>query len=331
MRTCCAGLLLLATAITAQAESFFPRTVGTSWEYDRTGAEPGRVTVRIAELAATDGRDLLKLETLTNGNLVKSDWLSIDEQGVFEQRRRIGEQDPVQFNPPRLLLPMPLQVGTTWELDDEVEGSEMHQRFEVLAEENVTVPAGKFRAWHYRCEQPWPISISIDRWFVTGTGVIKDITATHGPGGRLLARTALVLTKFTLAPPPPEPPPSAAISAASPNPTWAAKISLEVMKEREGEPTTTFQADAPNIFVRWEGRNLPVGSVVRVAWIAEDVGDLAEPNFIVDQSNTEVTSSEFGARFTLSRPKDGWAPGKYRVELYLNDILTQKVDVTIKE
>jgi hypothetical protein len=44
---------------------------------------------------------------------------------------------------------------------------------------------------------------------------------------------------------------------------------------------------------------------------------------------TALESAEFGARFTLSRPTDGWAAGKYRVEVYLGEELLQKLNVTI--
>jgi hypothetical protein len=70
---------------------------------------------------------------------------------------------------------------------------------------------------------------------------------------------------------------------------------------------------------------------VRVAWIAEDVGDIVEPNFVIDETETELTTAKFGARFTLSRPRDGWAAGKYRLELYLDDQLTQTVKINIRD
>ena len=107
-------------------------------------------------------------------------------------------------------------------------------------------------------------------------------------------------------------------------------MTLEVAKERDGKPQDQFASDVTNIFVRWNGEHLPVGSFVRVAWIAEDVGDLVPRNFVIDETETEVTTSTFGARFTLSRPKDGWAAGKYRLDLYLDDTLIQTAKVTIR-
>jgi len=324
-------ILLLCGTIAARADPFFPETVGTTWEYDHAGAEPNRLTVRIAGQDLAPGRDLLKLETLAEDRVLKTELLSAGEHGVILHERRIAESASVPFNPPRVLLPIPLQVGTTWELDDEVEGSPMHQSFKVVALEKITVPAGLFQAYHLHCEQPWPISVSVDRWFAPGVGFIKEITTIHGPGGRLLSRVVSALTKFTLAPPPPEPPPSAIISTAAPQPVAPPKITVQIAKERDGERTTSFRSDSPNIYVRWEGENLPINSVVRVVWIAEDVGEVAEPNFIVDQTETEITSSEFSARFTLSRPSDGWAEGKYRLEVYLDNVLAEKLEVTIKD
>ena len=104
-----------------------------------------------------------------------------------------------------------------------------------------------------------------------------------------------------------------------------------VSAERDGDSVTDFRADAPNIYIRWDGTNLPLHGGVRVAWVAEDVGGIADPNFIVDQSETEVRNATFGGLVTLSRPKDGWAAGKYRVEVYLDEQPLKSIPVTISE
>ncbi len=102
-------------------------------------------------------------------------------------------------------------------------------------------------------------------------------------------------------------------------------------KTPDGPAATEFPADTPNFYVRWRGANLPTGSVVRFTWVAEDVGDIVDPNFIVDQKNLQVNTPNVSGRFTLSRPPDGWAPGKYRVDLYLDDRLTSSLAITIQE
>lgn len=310
------------------AEPLVQLTPGTIWEYLRTGAEPAAVTVRVAGKEQSAGKELFKIETLVGTVVTRTDFVTLDERGLLSHARIGTDGKRVTLDPPQTLIPAKLQTGAKWELDDEVAGTAMRQKFSVVGEEEVVVPAGSFRAFRLRCEEPWPISVTIDRWFAPGTGVVKEVVTTRGPTGRLMSRVAMSLQKIGLTAPAPE-------ATPKPRPTPvefpSPRITLEVAKDREGEAQTAFKSDVPNIFVRWSGENLPANAYVRVAWIAEDVGDLVEKDFIVDETETEVTSPDFGARFTLSRPKDGWAPGKYRVELYLEEELAQTVHVTIND
>ena len=104
---------------------------------------------------------------------------------------------------------------------------------------------------------------------------------------------------------------------------------MEVSSDPAGGLKTEFKSNVANIYVRWHGHDLPEGARVRVAWVAEDVGDLVEPNFIIDETETVAAAPDASARFTLGRPPDGWAEGKYRVEFYVDDILAETVRVTI--
>jgi len=103
---------------------------------------------------------------------------------------------------------------------------------------------------------------------------------------------------------------------------------------RENQASTPCQRDVPAIggrpFDVSAGRDLPENARVRVAWVAEDVGGLVEPGFIIDETETIAPIQNASARFTLARPPDGWAEGKYRLEFYINDTLTETVNVTIR-
>ena len=119
--------------------------------------------------------------------------------------------------------------------------------------------------------------------------------------------------------------------AASPEETAtpSKKLTVEVSHDPAGGLKTQFKSDVANIYVRWRGHELPDRARVRVAWVAEDVGDLVEPNFIIDETETVAPAPDASARFTLGRPPDGWAEGKYRVEFYVDDVLVETVRVTI--
>jgi hypothetical protein len=109
------------------------------------------------------------------------------------------------------------------------------------------------------------------------------------------------------------------------------KLTVEVSSDPGGGLKTTFKSHVANIYVRWHGHDLPEGAKVRVAWVAEDVGDLVEPNFVIDETETVAPSPNASVRFTLGRPPDGWAEGKYRVEFYVDGALVETVRVTIDQ
>ena len=361
MRKSFLAIALVLGAVFARAEALLPTAEGTSWEYESTEALPGAAPVRsvIAVRAGRqllDGKEAVKLETLSGNAVSKTELVSVDQNGIVCLARSGKDGKIAKLNPPEPIIAAPLEVGAAWELEGEVLGIKMHQRFAVVAEENVTVPAGNYRAFHLQCEDSSLMSIKLDRWFTPGTGFVKETTVLRGPG--MVQRVTLELTRFTEviskpvvspSPTPPKPaepqpessPKSAATvspettlselaaSPAAPAATPSKKLTVEVSSDPAGGPKTQFKSDVMNIYVRWRGHELPEGATIRVAWVAEDVGDLVEPNFIIDETESVAPAPDASARFTLGRPPDGWAEGKYRVEFYVDDLLVETVRVTI--
>ena len=354
MRNFLLAFALFLAAVSVRADQLLPTGEGTSWEYDSTEALTGAapvnsvVTVR-ASKQLLDGKEVVKFETLSGNVVSKTELVRADENGIACLARSGKDGKMAKLDAPETIIPAPLKVGASWDLEREAAGIKTHQRCTVMPEENVTVPAGRFRAFHLQCEDASLISIKSDRWFVPGTGFVKETTVVRGPG--LLQRTTLELNKITPSSAAPEPPkqqpesspkPVAAVApattppepAASPEEKTAApskKLTVEVSGDPAGGLKTEFKSDAANIYVRWHGHDLPEGARVRVAWVAEDVGDIVETNFVIDETETVAATPDASARFTLGRPPDGWAEGKYRVEFYVDDILTETVKVTISK
>ncbi len=364
MRKSFLAVALLIAAVSARADQLLPTGEGTTWEYDSTetvtGAPPthSTVTVRVGR-QLLDGKGVVKLETLSNNVVSKTELVSVDEKGIACLGRIGKDGKLVKLNPPEPIIAAPLKVGGTWESEGEAAGVKMHQRFTVLAEENVTVPAGKFRAFRLQCKDSSLMSITLDRWFVPGTGFVKETIVVRGPG--VMQGTTLELNKISevlpkpvaatspAAPKPAEPSPVASpksVAAASPvapspepaaspeetvaaPPAPAKKLTVEVSSDPAGGLKTQFKSSVVNIYVRWHGHDLPDGARIRVAWVAEDVGDLVEPNFVIDETETVAPGPDASARFTLGRPPDGWAEGKYRVEFYVDDLPVETVPVLI--
>jgi hypothetical protein len=359
MRKLFPAALLLLAVVAVRADQLLPTAEGTTWEYDSaetlTGTAPVRsiVTVR-ASKQLLDGKEVVRLETRSGDVVSKTELVNVDEKGIICLARGGKDGKIAKLNPPETIVAAPLKVGGAWEVEGEAAGMKMHQRFTVVAEEEVTVPAGNFQAFHLQSEDSSLMSIKFDRWFVPGTGFVKETTVVRGPG--MMQRVTLELRKITevLSPPvaspsiaaskPPQsdsPPPSAAgVSpvgspsgpAASPAEQATApskKLTVEVSSDPAGGLKTQFKPDVANIYVRWRGHDLPEGAKVRVAWVAEDVGDLVDPNFVIDETESVAPAPNASARFTLGRPPDGWAEGKYRVEFYVDDTLIETVRVTI--
>jgi len=68
---------------------------------------------------------------------------------------------------------------------------------------------------------------------------------------------------------------------------------------------------------------------VRAVWIAESVSEVAPPDYKVDEASTIADSPNSFGTFTLSQPDDGWAPGDYRVEFYVDEALAETVKLRI--
>ncbi len=160
------------------------------------------------------------------------------------------------------------------------------------------------------------MSVTIDRWFVDGVGFVKGITTLRSPTGDLLHRRTLELAQL----------PSTETKAKG----VMKKLSVGVSSEPIGDFKTEFPTTTQNLYARWQGLDIREGAKVRAVWIAEDVGDIAPPNYKIDEAKAVAASPDAHGTFILSRPEDGWAPGKYRVEFYLDDILVDTVKLEIK-
>jgi hypothetical protein len=357
----CLAAALLLEATPVRAEELLPSAVGTVWQYDSTeefggpAAAPtvhSTITVRLGR-EKMDDKEFLKFETLAGDTLIKTELMTVDEHGIVCHARGGRDGKMAKLDPPEIILPVTLSKGDTWDTEGEVAGMQMHQHFTVVAEESVTVGAGRFRAFHLHCEESALLSTALDRWFASGTGFVKETTVVRGPSGAFLQRQTLELNKQPAVVVQPSPPsradadeqkqlptgpsievrPTDSGANAEPNERSSArgkKLLVEVSGDPAGGLTTEFPSDVPHIYVRWHGRGLPEGAKVRVAWIAEDVGDIVEPNFVVDETETAASAPDSSARFTLGRPPDGWAEGKYRLEFYVDGSLEETVKVTIK-
>ena len=180
--------LVGCTSPPPRAERYVPPAMGTSWTYQLSnsgsfGTYQGPTTLRMSE-GQWQGRKLLRYDTdsgatLQDGNV-----------GTVVVLNRTG--DPVMAYDPPLTFVFPLEVGKTWTHQHTLtiwpgpQRVPMTSTWAVEAYEDVTVPAGTFKAW--RVVMTDNFGYRSVTWSVPETmGVfakrINERSATHPQGG----------------------------------------------------------------------------------------------------------------------------------------------------
>jgi hypothetical protein len=253
--------------------------------------------------------------------ITNTDLLTINEHGIICWARINLDGELVKFNPPQTMIAAPLKKGAGWDFNGQAGELKVDQHYDVLGEEDIEVPAGEFHTFHIRGEQTSPSRTTIDRWFASGIGIVKDVTTMRAAKGDLLQRISLELMERPKIMARPE-----VKSDAIPK-----QLSVSLAKERFGKAMTTFSSGTPEIYARWQGQRLRQGAKLKAVWIAEDIGEDFPRDYKVDEASAVAETPSAHGTFTLTRPEDGWAVGDYRVEFYVDDVLVDAVKLKIVE
>ena len=318
------------------AAPVIPIAPGTSWRYHMT-EEIGKglnvsnvkadaegkirlpVLYRLEGTENVDGKDLLKFEMHRAGTITNTDLLTVDEHGISCLARVNLDGELVKFNPPQTIIAAPLKKGAAWNFDGRAGELNVQQHYDVVGEEKIDVPAGKFQAFRVHGEQTTPNRMTIDRWFVPGVGIVKDVTTMQGAKGDLLQRISLELVEAPKIVERPE-----VKSDGAPK-----RLSVSLAKDRFGKPTSTFSSNTPEIYARWQGQRLRQGANIKAVWIAENIGEDFPQDYKVDEASAVAATPTARGAFTLAKPEDGWTPGDYRVEFYADGVLIDAIKMKI--
>jgi hypothetical protein len=325
-------LLAICPLTSVVAEQLVPLTAGTRWNYEMTQessshsldlTEPNKrerfsVSYRIGGTLKTENNEFTKLELYRGDALLSTDLITVDEHGIICSARIDENGRVTKFVPPQILVRMPLKTGATWNFDGKIGETKVSQRYEITGEEDTVVAAGKFHAWRVRCEQTSPNAATIDRWFVPGTGFVKVTTKIRAASGGVVQQTSLELKEA----------PKIAGQAKVDATIEKRKLSVGLSKGPVGDFASTFSANTPAIYARWQSRGLRPQAKIRAVWIAENVADVA-PDYQIDEASAVAPAPNSYGTFTISQPEGGWAPGNYRVEFYVDGRLIEILKLTI--
>jgi len=313
-------LILFLSGGMIRADEPFPTAAGTVWQYSLT-REPGPATTSITRkvLPSQDIGDQtsVPVETVAEGVPESTEFLKIQGEAVLVTSRSSAGKITT-FDPAATILPSKLEVGSPCDGDGKIAETNVTIPLKVIGEEEVKVPAGSFHAWRIHGEDRGPMSTVADRWVVRGIGSVKELVTERSPTGELLARNTLELVTL----------PSLSNRQAA-LPPEKKPLEASVSTSTDGDPLITISADALQIVARWRAHGLAQRAKIRAVWIAEDTGEIAPPDYKVDEATNIATAPDAFGTFTLSRPEDGWAAGKYRVEFYIGNVLAETVKLTI--
>src|SRR4029079_13442567 len=243
---CCCGLSSVFAA------PLIPIAPGTTWRYNMT-EELGKgldvsnlkpdadgkvrmpVLYRLEGTEDVDGKALLKFEMHRAGTITNTDLLRVDEHGIICWARMNLDGELVKFNPPQTMIANPLKKGAAWNFDGQAGELKVQQHYDVVGEEEIDVPAGKFQAFRIHGEQTTPNHMTIDRWFAPGVGIVKDITTMRDAKGDLLQRISLELAEGPKIVERPEVKPDIAPK----------RLTVSCGINRFGRPMTTFSSNTP--------------------------------------------------------------------------------------
>jgi len=176
-------LALLLAALRAPAQKpkrapadFFPLRVNDSWTYRNT--EAGGYTLKVLSEEPQTGALVRYVVELNAGTKILKVF-SKPEGWVLFHKESYPEHEGLEatYEPPKQYLPNPLVVGQKWEwTGKDPTQVEYRESNRVVATENVTVPAGKFRAMKIVSEIVGTAPMTRTSWYAEGVGLVKSTT-----------------------------------------------------------------------------------------------------------------------------------------------------------
>lgn len=104
---------------------------------------------------------------------------------------------------------------------------------------------------------------------------------------------------------------------------------LTLSDSKGGPEKRVFQPGTAKIFLHATLVDVSRGSVVKSDWFAEKT-KVAPPNYRMDGTELKVGPLINSVDFNMNKPTKGWPPGDYRVDLFIDGKLVEKVKYQVK-
>jgi hypothetical protein len=156
---------------------YFPLRVGDSWTY--RNSEAGGYTLKVLSEEAQEGGPVRYLVEFRSEVIIQNVYSKVSGWVLFHAENYPEHEGlKANYEPPKQYLPNPLVAGQKWEwTGKDPTQMEHHESSRVVGFENVTVPAGKFRAMKVVSEVSGGAIPKIKtNWYADGVGLVKTTT-----------------------------------------------------------------------------------------------------------------------------------------------------------
>lgn len=153
------------------APPFLQLKEGAVWTY-ATGSGEGKVKVtgreKIGEV------ETFVLTTEISGSTTEKEFIAVDASGLRMYRQASGDR-VIDYPQPFLRLKLPPVKGETWEWKGEIGKEKATVVYTNDGEEEVSVPAGKYKAWKVSAVMEiGGVKHTGANWFAPGVGVVRQ-------------------------------------------------------------------------------------------------------------------------------------------------------------
>jgi hypothetical protein len=182
----CGPVVLSAPKAGERPPIYLPTAVGAKLNYK---VPDGHVVETVTAVEEKDGRTAVTLDRRHSAGFEVTVIYRLAGDGVY--RLAFGDR---RYDPPICVLALPVAEKKGWEHDLPLDGGPTARvKARVVGEEEVTVPAGKFKAVRVDTEFQTPKAdpIHSSEWYAVGIGLVRLVS-----GGE----DVYVLTSFTPAP-----------------------------------------------------------------------------------------------------------------------------------
>ena len=165
---------LLSQDKNAKKSDYYPLKVGTQWHYKgEANGVPLMLRNEVTKIENINGVEMGRIETFAQDRSVANEHISANAKGIYRNRIQGTEPDPAV-----MILQYPAKPGDKWNIESKVGGETIKGVYKT-EEEEVTVPAGKYKAIKVISDAeviPSGQKVLSTVWMVDGVGIVKQIT-----------------------------------------------------------------------------------------------------------------------------------------------------------